>query len=75
MVNTAGFHAIGPGIDSGENPESYFWMNRRVFKELKFLALHNCYNIEGLSDETKSRGPLYLSVYTRASKRSHTGGQ
>jgi hypothetical protein len=30
---------------------------------------------EGLSDETKNRGPLYLSVYARASKRSHTGGQ
>jgi hypothetical protein len=27
---------------------------------------------EGLSDETKDRGPLYLSVYARASKGSHT---
>jgi hypothetical protein len=25
---------------------------------------------EGLSDENKNRGPLYLSVYARASKRS-----
>jgi hypothetical protein len=30
---------------------------------------------EGLSDETKNRGPVYLSIYARASKRSHTGGQ
>jgi hypothetical protein len=26
---------------------------------------------EGLSDETKNHGPLYLSVYAMASKRSH----
>jgi hypothetical protein len=32
-------------------------------------------NTKSLSDETKNRGPLYLSVYSRASKISHTGGQ
>jgi hypothetical protein len=32
-------------------------------------------NKEGLSDETKNRGPLNASVYARASKRSYTGGQ
>jgi hypothetical protein len=40
-------------------------------------SLISCEYKEGLSDETKNRGPLYLSVYAtaRASKRSHTGGQ
>jgi hypothetical protein len=35
----------------------------------------SCSYKEGLSDETNNRGPLYPSVYARASKRSHTGGQ
>jgi hypothetical protein len=36
---------------------------------------NNCPGLLGLSDETKIRGPLYLSVYARASKISHIGGQ
>jgi hypothetical protein len=37
--------------------------------------MQRCEYKEGLSDETKNCGPLYLqSVYAGASKRSHSGG-
>jgi hypothetical protein len=35
----------------------------------------SCEYKEGLSDETKNRDPLYLSVHARASKGSYTDGQ
>jgi hypothetical protein len=48
---------------------------RRVSARVRSQPGHiqNCEYKEGLSDETKNRGPQ--SVYARASKRSHTGGQ
>jgi hypothetical protein len=53
------------------------WLTRLTFLEgwvRGFNPGQGTYK-EGLSDATKNRGPLYLSVYVRASKRSHTGGQ
>jgi hypothetical protein len=50
------------------------WFRSRGQGTYKNLWI-SCESKEGRSDETKNRGPLYLSVYARASKRSHTGGQ
>jgi hypothetical protein len=46
-----------------------------IHRITKYADMTKLSAIDHRSDETKSRGPLYLSVYARASKRSRTGGQ